>query len=57
MKKIKEDNLKELQHEKEVLLSKFEDKKTKQKALRELNEIRAKEGNGEGKYGKNNGRP
>ena len=29
MKKIKEDNLKELQHEKEVLLSKFEDKKTK----------------------------
>ena len=33
MKKIKEDNLKELQHKTEVLLSKFEDKKTKQKQL------------------------
>ena len=48
--KDKENNLKEFQHEKEVLLSELEDKKKKlEVALRELNEIRAKEGKGEAK--------
>ena len=46
--KDKEIKLKEFQHEKEVLQSEVDDKRKKlEVALRELNEIRAKEGKGE----------
>ena len=46
--KDKEDKAKEFKHEKEVLQSEVEDKTKKlEVALRELNEIRAKEGKGE----------